>query len=278
MTVERVASNPVLEAFDGAVFDLDGVVTRTAKVHASVWKTLFDAYLRDRAQRQGEPYRPFDIELDYRRYVDGKPRYEGVRSFLESRGMVLAYGSAEDSPASETVCGLGNRKDALFRERLAREGVKVFESSVALIRALRKKGLRIALLSSSKNADAVLAAAALTDLFDVRVDGAEAARLKLKGKPCPDTFRHAADRLGIAPNRAFAVEDAIAGVEAAKAAGFGLVIGIDRNGNAAALREHGADRVVSDLAALRLTEPPDASAKICRLQRRLIQALKGGAP
>lgn len=278
MTAEPVAIDPPLEAFDGAVFDLDGVVTRTAKVHAKVWKTLFDAYLRDRAWRRGEPYRPFDIALDYRRYVDGKPRYEGVRSFLESRGIALPYGSAEDSPATETVCGLGNRKDALFRERLAREGVNVFESSVALIRTLRKRGLKIALLSSSKNADAVLAAASLTNLFDVRIDGAEAARLELRGKPWPDTFRHAADRLGVAPNRAFAVEDALAGVEAAKAAGFALVIGIDRNGNAAALRKHGADRVVSDLAALRLTEPPDALAKICRLQRRLIQALKSGAP
>lgn len=247
---------PALETFDGAVFDLDGVVTRTAEVHAAAWKELFDTYLWERSQRLGEPFRPFDFEADYRRYVDGKPRYEGVRSFLASRGVALPYGSPDDSAACETICGLGNRKNELFRKRLERDGVAVYDSSLALIRALRRRGLKIGMLSSSKNAAAVLAAAGLTDLFDLCVDGIEAARLNLRGKPDPDVFLYAAERLGIAPARAFAVEDALSGVEAARAAGFGLVIGVDRSGDAPALRAHGADIVVGDLAQLGLDGTP----------------------
>jgi trehalose-phosphatase len=241
-----------LQAFDAAVFDLDGVVTRTATVHAAAWKALFDAFLERRAARTGVAFRPFDAEVDYRRYVDGKPRYEGVRSFLESRGIDLPYGSPDDPPDRETICGLGNRKNEFFHARLAQGGVELFDSSVALIRRLREEGLKTALVSSSKNATAVLAAAGLTDLFDIRVDGIEAARLGLKGKPDPDIFRRATDLLKIDPARAVGVEDAIAGVEAIRAAGFGLVVGVDRTGQSAALREHGADIVVQDLAELKL--------------------------
>lgn len=245
--------------FEAAVFDLDGVVTRTARVHAAAWKELFD--LEQVSAGSGEPFRPFDADEDYRRYVDGKPRYESVRSFLESRGITLPYGDPEDPPERETICGLGNRKNALFHERLTKDGVEVFESSVRLIHTLRERGLKTALVSSSKNAKAVLGAAGLTHLFDAIVDGLEAARLDLKGKPDPDIFLRAAELLGVAPEHALAVEDAIAGVEAAQAGGFGLVIGVDRTGEGAALRAHGAHLGVRDLGELHVR--PQAPAERC---------------
>ena len=247
--------------FEAAVFDLDGVVTRTASVHSAAWKELFDAYLKQVSLGSGKPFRPFDAEKDYRRYVDGKPRYEGVKGFLDSRGIMLPYGDPGDPPERETICGLGNRKNALFRERLAKDGVEVFDSSVWLIRALRERGFKTALVSSSQNAKAVLEAAGLTDLFDAIVDGVEAARLGLKGKPDPDIFLRAAEVLGVAPERALAVEDAIAGVEAARAGGFGLVIGVDRAGEGAALRAHGAHLVVRDLGELHVR--PQVTAERC---------------
>ncbi len=241
-----------LEAFDAAVFDLDGVVTNTAGVHAATWKQLFDAYLHQRSERTGEPFRPFDAHEDYLRYVDGKPRYEGVQSFLQSRGINLPYGSPDDPAGRETVCGLGNRKNELFNERLAREGVDVYESSVRFIDDLRENGIRTALVSSSKNARAVLKAAKLENHFDACLDGVDAARLQLKGKPNPDIFLHAAHLLEVSPARAFGLEDALSGVEALKAAHFGLDIGIDRANQGAELRQHGADFVVRDLGELKL--------------------------
>jgi alpha,alpha-trehalase len=240
---ERMERTRSLVAF---IFDLDGVVTRTAGLHAKAWKRLFDDYL----SRRSEPFRPFDADTEYRRFVDGKPRYEGVRSFLESRGITLPYGDPSDPPDRETICGLGNRKNAFFQEVLARDGVEVFEGSVVFIRDLKAKGVKTALVSSSKNTKAVLAAARLTNIFDVVVDGVEAARLGLKGKPHPDTFLEAARRLGVNAERTAVVEDAIAGVEAGKAGGFGLVIGVARSGNGAALLANGADLVVGDLAEL----------------------------
>lgn len=253
-TDEPEPPNPVLDmrAFDAAVFDLDGVVTRTAAVHAAAWKELFDAFLAHRAARTQGTFQPFDVEHDYRRYVDGKPRYEGVQSFLESRGIRLPYGQPDDPPDRETIYGLGNRKNQLFRDQLTKGGVAVFEGSVVLIRRLREVGLKTAVVTSSRNAAAVLAAARLTALFDARIDGVEAARLGLKGKPAPDTFVRAADVLGVAPARAFGAEDALAGVEALRAAGYGLVIGVDRTGQGIDLARHGADIVVRDLADLRL--------------------------
>jgi trehalose 6-phosphate phosphatase len=235
---------------EAVIFDLDGVVTRTASLHAAAWKQLFDAYLAARAAQRGEPFQPFDADADYHRYVDGKPRYEGVRSFLESRGIALHYGDPADPPERETVCGLGNRKNAIFQELLARGGVEIFESSVALIRDLKARGVKVALVSSSKNTSAVLESARLSDLFEVQVDGIEAARLGLKGKPHPDTFLEAARQLGVEPARAAVVEDAIAGVAAGRAGGFGLVIGVARSGDGAALQASGADVVVGDLAEL----------------------------
>lgn len=240
----------VPERFDAVLFDLDGVLTDTAKVHASCWKRMFDGYLRRRAEKLGEPFEPFDIDADYKLYVDGKPRYEGVRSFLASRRIELPYGTPDDPPGAETVCGLGNRKNALIQEVLAAEGVAVYQSSVELVRRLRQAGIRTAVVSSSKNCQAILAAAGIEELFDERVDGTTAARQGLAGKPAPDTFLDAARRLEAAPGRTAVVEDALSGVQAGRAGGFALVIGVDRHGDAEALRRSGADLVVTDLAEL----------------------------
>jgi len=226
------------------IFDLDGVITLTASAHAASWKQMFDAFLRERSDRTGEPFVPFDPADDYLTYVDGKPRIEGVRSFLASRGIVLPDG-ASDAPADEeTAWGLGNRKNEVFREVLASDGVEVDERTVAFVRALRARGIRVAVASSSKNCGPILDRAGLADLFEARVDGVVSEELGLSGKPNPDIFLEAADRLGVAPADAFVVEDAISGVEAGRAGGFGLVIGIDRHGVARALRAHGADLIL----------------------------------
>jgi trehalose-phosphatase len=248
-----------------AIFDLDGVVTRSASVHEASWKRLFDDYLRMRAERTGEAFSAFTRE-DYRRHVDGLPRYDGVAAFLASRGIDLPRGDPSDPPGRETVCGLGNRKNELFLEVLRAEGVEVFEGTVALIRRLRQRGIATALVSSSRNAREVLEAAGLTALFDVIVDGNDAARLGLTGKPDPDTFRAAANALGVAPGRAMMVEDALSGVAAGRAGGFGLVVGVDRAGQRDELRAAGADLVVADLGELSLTEalephPADGAAR-----------------
>jgi alpha,alpha-trehalase len=237
------------EDFDAVLFDLDGVVTATARVHAAAWKRLFDGYLRSIADRNGLAFRPFSDE-DYRRYVDGKPRYEGVESFLGSRGIILPHGTPDDPPEAETVCGLGNRKNVFFNEHLHDTGVDVFPSTVSLIRRLRATGMRVAVVSSSKNCSAILARAGIGDLFDLRFDGVEAARLEVKGKPAPDTYLKAALMLGVKPDRTAIVEDAIVGVQAGRDGGFGLVIGVDRNDDAKALRDNGAHIVVTDLSEL----------------------------
>lgn len=233
--------------FDAVIFDLDGVVTRTATVHARAWKQVFDEYLERRAAVSGEPFQPFQIESDYPRYVDGKPRYDGVRSFLASRGIELPEGRPDDPPDGETVCGLGNRKNLLYNESLEEGGVEVFRDTVQQIGAWRDMGLRTAIVSSSKNCEAVLRAAGLADLFDVRVGGIEAERFGLKGKPDPDIFIKAAELLGVEPGRAVVFEDAVSGVQAGRAGGFGWVIGVDRVGAREVLLESGADTVVSDL-------------------------------
>ena len=238
------------ERFDAVLFDLDGVLTATAKVHATCWKKMFDAFLHQWAAEHNEPFRPFDIETDYKLYVDGKPRYDGVRSFLESRGIQLPYGDLNDSPESKTICGLGNRKNELIHEVLASDGVEVFEGSLALVRQLRQAGIKLAVVSSSRNCRAILAAAQIEDLFELRIDGEVAAQRHLAGKPAPDTFLEAAKELGVEPKRAVVVEDAISGVQAGRTGGFGLVIGVDRTGDAEALKQHGADLVVTDLAEL----------------------------
>ncbi len=255
-----------VEDFDAAIFDLDGVVTRTARVHAAAWKRLFDEYLSQRAEREGKPFRPF-LDSDYQLYVDGKPRSQGIVSFLESRGIALPRGTPSDPPDRATIYGLGNLKNRYFRESLEQNGVEAYDSTVALIRTLRGHGIRTALVSSSRNARAILAVADLTTLFDVCIDGTDAPRLELKGKPQPDIFLAAAEALGVPRERAAVFEDAISGVQAGRAGGFGLVVGVDRAGQAAALRKAGADLVVADLAALHLL-PPTPPAGPASMERR----------
>jgi alpha,alpha-trehalase len=233
---------------EAAVFDLDGVITFTAQVHAASWKQLFDEYLRSRQQRFGEPFREFDIEGDYRAYVDGRPRYQGVQAFLESRGINLPYGTPADLPEAETVCGLGNRKNALFLAKTEEMGVEVDGEAVRFVRELRDRGIRVGLASSSKNAAPILAKVGLTDLFQAQVDGITSERLGLRGKPQPDIFLTCLKMLigRVEPQRAMVVEDAISGVQAGRSGGFGLVLGVDRNAEAAALHQHGADWVIGD--------------------------------
>ncbi|MDT8404738.1 trehalose-phosphatase [Sulfuriflexus sp.] len=237
--------------FDAVILDLDGVVTRTASVHADAWKTMFDDFLA-RHTPAGKDFEPFSINTDYPRYVDGMPRYDGVRTFLKSRNIELPYGNPDDKPDQETICGLGNRKNRLFIKKLRSEGVKVYASSISLIRSLRQAGFRTAVVSSSRNCKEVLEAAGIDNLFDARVDGVELQRLQLAGKPAPDMFAEACRRLASEPRRSIGIEDATAGVQAARAAGIGYVIGVNRGDQAAALYEHGADSVVSDLAELRV--------------------------
>ncbi|MCY4389774.1 MAG: trehalose-phosphatase [Desulfurellaceae bacterium] len=243
--------------FDAVLFDLDGVVTQTEKLHTIAWKALFDEFLSRFAQRNGTPFVPFDAETDYLQYVDGKQRYDGVTSFLAARDIPLPYGDPEDDSSRETVCGLGNKKNSTFLACLAEKGVEAFESTIVLIKALRQKGLKIAIVSSSKNCKIVLEQAGLTDLFDTRVDGVESATYKLPGKPAPDTYLEAARRLAVRPERAAIVEDANSGVEAGHRGGFGLVLGVARQDNQAALEQHGADAVVTDLKDVRIDDNPE---------------------
>lgn len=238
------------ENFDAVLFDLDGVLTATAKLHAAAWKQTFDSFLKHRAEALEQIFLPFDIGDDYRRYVDGKPRFDGVQSFLASRRIELPYGAPTDPPTAETICGLGNQKNELVNEIMAREGVEAYPGSIKAVEFLKEQGYKRAVVSSSENCAAVLKAAGIESLFDLRVDGQTAADLTLAGKPEPDMFLTAARQLGVEAKRSIVVEDAIAGVQAGKKGGFGLVIGIARAGNAEALRGHGADLVVGDLEEL----------------------------
>jgi beta-phosphoglucomutase family hydrolase len=241
---------PVLglpDSITACLFDLDGVLTQTAKVHAAAWKQTFDEYLR---QRDGAGFKEFDPVQDYDEYVDGKPRYDGVQSFLESRGIKLPWGSPDDPPTAETVCGIGNRKNDLVQKLIAEQGVEVYEGSVRFVRAARDAGLRRAVVSSSANCREVLIAAGIEDLFEARIDANVAAEQHLKGKPAPDTFLAGAQALNVEAAHAAVFEDALAGVQAGRDGQFGYVIGVDRTGQAQALREHGATVVVEDLAEL----------------------------
>lgn len=241
-----------MSPFRAVIFDLDGVVTRTADLHARAWKRMFDEYLGTRAEDQP----PFDVATDYRTYVDGKTRYDGVRSFLASRSIVLPEGDPDDSRDRETVCSLGDRKNEYFHDLLASEGVKTYEDAVAQLRVWRADGLKTAVVTSSRNGSSILDAAGLWHLFDAGVDGNDAAELGLDGKPAPDVFLEAADRLGVDPGETIVLEDAVAGVEAGKRGGFGLVVGVAREGGEA-LAEHGADIVVHDVRTLNDRTRPD---------------------
>ncbi|MGV8977803.1 MAG: beta-phosphoglucomutase family hydrolase [Cellulomonas sp.] len=232
------------------LFDLDGVLTDTASVHGAAWTEMFDAYLHDRARRDGTVFVPFDPVRDYEEYVDGKPRLDGVRDFLAARGIVLPEGTDADGPAAETVNGLGDRKNAMVLRRIRDGGVTVFDGSRRYLVAAKSAGLRRAVVSSSANAGEVLAVARLTVLVDARIDGVTIAAEHLAGKPAPDTFLAAARKLGSEPAQCVVFEDALSGVEAGRAGHFGYVVGVDRVGQADELRAHGADTVVADLAEL----------------------------
>jgi len=232
------------------LFDLDGVLTQTARLHAAAWKEMFDGYLRGRPDRTGEPFVPFRLPDDYDEYVDGRPRADGTRMFLRSRGIVLPDGAAADTAADETARGLGNTKNAIVLRKLAEDGVDVYPGSVRYVRAARDAGLARAVVSASTNCRDVLAAAGIADLFEVVVDGIAAERQRLPGKPAPDTYLAAARQLGAQPTTAAVFEDALAGVAAGRAGGFGWVVGVDRVGQRDALRQQGADVVITDLADL----------------------------
>jgi beta-phosphoglucomutase family hydrolase len=238
------------DGISACLFDLDGVLTQTAKVHAAAWKQMFDEFLRDWSERNGEPFHPFDRPTDYDEYVDGKPRLDGVRSFLESRGIELPMGSPTDPPEADTIHGLGTRKNDLVLGLIREQGVEPYEGSVRFVEKAREHGLRRAVVSASTNCRDVIVAAGIEDLFEIRIDGVVAEREGLAGKPAPDTFLAAARALGVEPAEAAVFEDALAGVEAGRAGSFGWVVGVDRTGQAEALRRRGADVVVRDLAEL----------------------------
>ena len=245
--------------YEAVLFDLDGVLTKTANVHAAAWKSLFDEFLEQRAIDTSGAFLAFDVDTDYRRYVDGKPRYDGAASFLQSRGIALPLGTPEDAPGTQTVHALGNLKDQYFLQFLEQHGVEPYEGAIGLVRSLRAQDIKTAVVSSSSNCAAVLEAAGMSQLFDARVDGKDLARLALKGKPAPDAFLEAARRVTVEPSRAVVIEDAIAGIEAGRSGRFGFVVGVDHGGQSRALREAGADVVVTSLAQVKVTtELPSA--------------------
>ncbi len=243
-----------LEALDALLVDLDGVVTDTAKTHAQAWKSMFDEYLRERAARLGGTFVPFDPKHDYQEYIDGRPRYDGVASFLQSRSIYLPPGDEGDPPDKETVSALGNRKNQLFLEAIRQHGVQTYRTSIEFIGRVRSQGLRVAVVTSSRNCAEILEAAGIGDLFDLQIDGVVARRWMLDGKPAPDTYLEAARRLGASPERAAVIEDAASGVQAGKAGHFALVVGVSRGGQPELLKSSGADIVVTDLSELRLGE------------------------
>ena len=232
--------------FEAVIFDLDGVITKTAGVHSMAWKRMFDDYLILRKEKYNEPFREFTHETDYLLFVDGKPRYNGVEAFLASRGINLKKGTPSDRPDKETICGLGNKKDSNFNAILAENGVEVYNTTLEMIKNLKKNKIKLGVASSSKNCKPVLEAAGLLGLFDTRVDGVVSAELNLKGKPEPDIFTTACDNLGVDYKKAIIVEDAVSGVEAGKKGNFGLVLGIARENNEKELLLKGADIVIGD--------------------------------
>ena len=235
-----------MKNYDAVIFDIDGVITKTALAHAESWKVMFDEYLRLREKRNKEPFKEFTHEKDYLPFVDGKPRYKGVQSFLESRGIAIDFGDPKDAPSQETVCGLGNKKNIEFRKILEEKGAEVFEPAVALIKNLKENGVRVGVASSSKNCQIILQKTGLEELFETRVDGIVSAELGLKGKPEGDIFITAAKNIGCTPDRSIVVEDAVSGVQAGKKGKFIFVLGVARENNDKELRENGADFVINN--------------------------------
>lgn len=250
MASTRTTELGLPDTIRACLFDLDGVLTQTAKIHAAAWKKMFDEYLQHRAAQTDSPFVPFDLAADYDTYVDGKVRADGTRSFLVSRGISLPEGSASDPPEADTVWGLGKRKNDIVLRLIHRDGVEVYDGSVAYVRAVRDAGIARAVVSSSTNCHQILKSAGIEDLFNARIDGVVAHREHLQGKPAPDTFLAGARALKVSPAKAVVFEDALAGVAAGRAGHFGLVVGVDRVGQSAELRRHGADVVVKDLAEL----------------------------
>lgn len=249
-----------LQQFKAAVLDMDGVITQTAKVHARAWKLLFDEFLEEHNQREGETQKPFNIVSDYRRHVDGKPRYDGVRSFLDARHISVPEGSPDDSPDQETICGLGNRKNRKFLELLEQQGVELYEDAIEVIHKWKAAGLRVAVISSSRNCQAVLRAGGVLDLFDAKLDGNDLEERGIRGKPAPDMFLEAAAELKATPPSTIIVEDAEAGVRAGHAGHFGLVVGVAREHGRSGLKQAGADMVVRNLRVLIEEKRPALSA------------------
>jgi beta-phosphoglucomutase family hydrolase/RpiB/LacA/LacB family sugar-phosphate isomerase len=251
--LEKRAHGPHLinhERYDAVLFDMDGVVTDTASIHAACWKTMFDEYLQERSKETGSPFRPFEVTTDYKSYVDGKPRYDGVRDFLKSRDIILPEGDTTDPPTAATVRGLGNRKNQLVNDVIASSGVDAYPGSIAFIKHVRELEIKTAIVTSSQNCEEILRAANIEDLFDARVDGDLLVKAGLKGKPAPDSFLKAAELLGVLPGRAAVVEDALSGIQAGVQGSFGFVIGVTRDGDPEKLKAYGADLVVNDLAEL----------------------------
>jgi beta-phosphoglucomutase family hydrolase len=238
------------DGVSACLFDMDGVVTQTAVVHAAAWKEMFDDFLREHAASTGTPFVPFDARAEYDQYVDGKPRLDGTRSFLESRGITLPEGTPDDSPGTPTIYGLSNRKNALVLQKIAAGGVQIYQDTITYIRTVKAGGISTAIVSASANTQLVLDSAGIAGLFDVRMDGVIAKQRGLRGKPAPDTYLAAAEMLHVTANQAAVFEDAQAGVAAGRAGGFALVVGVDRVGQAAELTAHGADIVVQDVAEL----------------------------
>ncbi|UAY51538.1 HAD family hydrolase [Ferruginibacter albus] len=240
--------------FDAVIFDMDGVITKTATVHSLAWTKMFNEYLQSREKKYKEPFKEFTHVNDYLPYVDGRPRYQGVDRFLKSRNIDIPFGDANDAPDAETVCGLGNRKNEFFNKILEEDGVELYDSTIALVNELLAKGIKVGVATSSKNCDIILGKAGIQNLFQTQVDGVVSANLGLKGKPEPDIFTTAADNLEVAYDRAVIVEDAVSGVQAGAKGNFGLVIGIAREHNADELKDNGADIVVEDLSQLSIDE------------------------
>jgi HAD superfamily hydrolase (TIGR01509 family) len=241
---------PDMLNFNAAIFDMDGVITRTAAVHALAWKKMFDEYLHYREEKYNEPFREFTQAGDYLAFVDGRPRYKGVDAFLKSRGISIAAGDPSDDTRQETICGLGNRKNEFFNQVIKERGVGIYESTIDLIWELLTRGVKVGVATSSRNSALILKMAGVASLFETCVDGVVSAGLGLKGKPEPDIFTRASDNLGVKYHHAIVIEDAISGVEAGARGKFGLVIGIARENNAAELKDHGADVVVEDPAEM----------------------------
>jgi beta-phosphoglucomutase family hydrolase len=236
--------------FDAVIFDMDGVITKTAVAHSLAWKKMFDEYLRYREKEYREPFREFTHAHDYLSFVDGRPRFKGVETFLKSRGISISFGQPEDGPEKETVCGLGNRKNRFFNQAIEETGVEVYDSTVRLIKELLEKGVKVGVATSSRNCVLILEKAGITGLFATRVDGVVSAELGLHGKPAPDIFTTASDNLGVKYQRAIVVEDAVSGVQAGARGNFGLVIGVARENNSYELKTNGADIVVEDLSEM----------------------------